>query len=117
MASTQSTADYLVDQFADAGTVTSRKMFGEYALYLNGKVIGFICDDALFIKPTDAGRAFIGDVEESPPYPGATMYFLIDESHWDDRAWLTELALRTWEELPAKPNRRKETSARKRRSL
>ncbi len=100
MASTQSTVDFLVDQLADAGTVTTRRMFGEYALYLNGKVIALICDDALFFKPTEAGREFMGEVEEAPPYPGAKMYFLIDEARWDDRGWMTELAMRTWEALP-----------------
>lgn len=52
MASTQRTVDYLLEQLAGAGDVSTRKMFGEYALYCEGKVVAFICDDRLFIKPT-----------------------------------------------------------------
>jgi TfoX/Sxy family transcriptional regulator of competence genes len=34
-------------------------MFGEYGLYSSGKMVALVCDDALYVKPTAAGRAFI----------------------------------------------------------
>ena len=37
MASKQSTVDFLLDQFAGAGAVSAKKMFGEYGVYLDGK--------------------------------------------------------------------------------
>jgi TfoX/Sxy family transcriptional regulator of competence genes len=74
-------------------------MFGEYALYSDGKVVALICDNQLFVKPTESGRALIGDVKEAPPYPGAKMYFLIEEKV-DDREWLSELIRITTKELP-----------------
>ena len=80
-------------------------MFGEYALYSNDKVVGLICDNQLFIKPTVAGRSFIGDVVEAPPYPGAKNSFLISDEI-DDSEWLTELVRLTEAELP-KPKPRK----------
>ncbi|MCQ1549744.1 MAG: hypothetical protein NOF05_13210 [Candidatus Accumulibacter phosphatis] len=46
-------------------------MFGEYALYLNTKVVAFVCDNKLFLKPTDAGRAVLGAPVEAPAYPGS----------------------------------------------
>lgn len=60
MASQQKTVDYLMEQSAEAGTITSKKMFGEFALYCDTKVVAFVCDDQLFIKPTEAGRDFLG---------------------------------------------------------
>src|ERR1041384_4693516 len=45
-------------------------MFGEYALYMDGKVVALVCDDQLFLKPTPEGKAFLGPVPEAPPYPG-----------------------------------------------
>ena len=63
----------------NAGLITYRKMFGEYGLYSNGKIVALICDNQLFVKPTQSGRDFIGDVDEAPPYPGARDYFLIDD--------------------------------------
>lgn len=51
--------------------LTSRKMFGEYALYLDGKTVAFVCDDTLFIKPTAGALALLPDTERSPAYPGS----------------------------------------------
>jgi TfoX/Sxy family transcriptional regulator of competence genes len=100
MASKQSTIDFLLDQLSSLGDVSARKMFGEYALYCNGKVVALVCDDNLYVKPTNAGREFITDLEEAPPYPGAKHYFLISADFWDDKEWLQELIVKTAEELP-----------------
>jgi TfoX/Sxy family transcriptional regulator of competence genes len=108
MATKQSTADYLVDQLSGAGAIRSRKMFGEYALYCDEKVIALLCDDQLFVKPTDAGRALIGEPEEAPPYPGAKPHFLIPEERWEEREWLSSLVAATAESLP-KPKKKKST--------
>lgn len=99
MATNKEFVDFIVEQIENAGTITYKKMFGEYALYSDGKVVALICDNQLFIKPTEAGRAFIGDVKEAPPYPGAKMSFLIEEKV-DDREWISELIRITSRELP-----------------
>ncbi|HEU5223541.1 MAG TPA: TfoX/Sxy family protein [Candidatus Lumbricidophila sp.] len=100
MSTRAETAEFLVDQLSGAGAIHSTKMFGEYAVYCDGKVIAFICDDQLFIKPTAAGREFAPECEDAPPYPGAKLYLLVDPAKWDDRDWLTELVTRTYAELP-----------------
>ena len=107
MATRQSTADYLTDQMSAAGTIRSRKMFGEYAVYCDEKVVALICDDRLFVKPTSGGKALIGTPVEGPPYPGAKLHFLIDEEQWEDREWLSALIAKTAEELPEKKAKRK----------
>lgn len=60
MASQQSTVDFILEQIAAAGSVSAKKMFGEYGIYCDGKMVALVCDDQLFIKPTLAGKAFIG---------------------------------------------------------
>jgi TfoX/Sxy family transcriptional regulator of competence genes len=100
MATQQATIDFLLEQISLPGTIRTRKMFGEYALYYNDKVVAFICDDKLYIKPTPAGRKFIGQVEEAPAYPGSKMYFYISGDQWENREWLSELIEKTAEELP-----------------
>jgi TfoX/Sxy family transcriptional regulator of competence genes len=50
--------------------LTSRKMFGEYALYLGEKVVALVCDDTLFIKPTVGALAMVLDPELAPAYAG-----------------------------------------------
>ena len=92
--------EYVANQVADAGQVSFRKMFGEYAVYCDGKVVALVCDDRLYVKQTAGGRAFIGEPAEAPPYPGAKLSFLI-EDRLDDRVWMTELIRVTAGELPA----------------
>lgn len=110
MASNQDFVDYILDQIEDAGQITARKMFGEYGIYSDGKIFALVCDNKLFIKPTEAGRSFITDVVEAPPYPGAKNSFLIEEK-LDDRKWLSELVRITVKELPEpkpkKPRKKK----------
>lgn len=108
MATQQSTVDFIESQVTDAGVVRSRKMFGEYALYCNEKVVALICDDKFFLKPTEQGRGFLGSIEEAPPYPGSKPFFLIEEARWDDRQWMTELVRITAAALPMpKPKKKK----------
>ena len=58
MASDKSFIEFIVDQMGDAGFISHKKMFGEYAIYCDGKVVALVCDNQLFIKPTDGGRAY-----------------------------------------------------------
>ena len=107
MASDQTFVDFIVDQIENAGEISAKKMFGEYALYSGEKMFALICDNKLFIKPTQAGRALIGDVVEAPPYPGAKPSFLIEEKV-EDRTWLSELVRISVAELPLpKPKKKK----------
>ena len=107
MASDQAFVDFIVDQLEEAGEITSRKMFGEYGVYCDGKIFALICDNKLFVKPTEAGKAFMGKVVEAPPYPGAKLYFLIEDKV-EDRDWLCQLVRVTVAELPEpKPKKKK----------
>jgi len=59
MSTTQSIIDFLLDQLADCGAVTARKMFGEYCLYDAGRPVGLVCDNQLFLKNTVQGRGLM----------------------------------------------------------
>lgn len=100
MASKQSTADFITDQISSAGSVSAKKMFGEYGIYCDGKLVALVCDDRLFIKQTPEGRAYLGECEEAPPYPGAKPCFVIPGDQWDDREWLSRLISITAAQLP-----------------
>lgn len=107
MASDINFVEFIVDQIGDIGSIRYRKMFGEYAIYCNEKVVALVCNDQLFVKPTKAGRSFIGSVVEVPAYSGAKPSFLI-EDQLEDREWLSELITITEEELPKpKPKKKK----------
>lgn len=107
MASDLEFMEFLADQMAGAGEISYRKMFGEYAVYLDGKVVALVCDNQLFVKPTAAGRAYIGAPVEAPAYPGAKNSFLIEDA-FEDREWISELIRITARDLPApKPKKPK----------
>ena len=52
-------------------------MFGRRTLYSQDKVVALICDNQLFAKSTEAGRAYIGDVTEASAYEGSKNFFLV----------------------------------------
>ncbi len=107
MATDQEFVDFLADQMEGAGDISFKKMFGEYALYCDGKVVALVCDNQLFVKPTPGGRAHIGDPVEAPPYPGAKPHFLIEDA-FEDREWIAALIRLTARELPPpKPKAKK----------
>lgn len=110
MGTSADTITYLLEQLAGVGGVTARKMFGEYALYCDGKVVALVCDEQLFLKITDGGTAFAGGVEEGIPYPGAKPWNLIDGDRWEDGEWLSALIKITASELPM-PKKKRPRSA------
>ena len=110
MASDLTFVEFVTDQIDGTCDMSYRKMFGGITLYSKGKVVALVCDDQLFVKPTDAGRSFIGEVVEAPPYSGAKLAFLIQDKI-EDGEWLTRLIALTEEELP-EPKPKKKTSKR-----
>ena len=56
-----------------------RAMFGEYALYADGKVVGLICNDQLYVKilPESAELENICDKDEA--YPGSKKFYVVEE--------------------------------------
>jgi TfoX/Sxy family transcriptional regulator of competence genes len=111
MTSDQGFVEYVCDQIAAAGRVSFRKMFGEYVIYCDERVVALVCDDRLFVKPTPGGRAFIGEPVEAPAYTGAKLSFLIEDA-LDDREWITGLIRVTASELPL-PRPKKPRAAKK----
>ncbi len=99
MASDIDFVEFVTDQIHDECEMSFRKMFGGITLYSKGKVVGLICDNQLFIKPTNAGKEYIGDFVEAPAYTGAKPSLLIQDQI-ENAEWLTKLILITEKELP-----------------
>ena len=93
--------DYLLDQLSDSRQVSARKMFGEYCLYYAGRPVGLVCDEQLFLKPSEAGLRLMKDAAQGAPFPGARPHLLIYADHWEDRPWLNQLVRATFDSLPA----------------
>lgn len=111
MASDLEYVEFITEQIDAECEMSFRKMFGEYALYSKSKVVALICDNQLFVKPTNAGKEYMGEFVEAPAYPGAKPSLLI-EDRIDDRQWLSKLILITEKALP-KPKPRAKRKAKK----
>lgn len=106
MASSLDFVEYICGQISEAGNISYRKMFGEYGVYCNGKIIGVICENQFFVKKTASGAAVYTDCEEAEPYKGAKPHFYVDNV--DDRDLMMRFISATYDELPeSKPKKKK----------
>ena len=88
-------------------------MFGEFALYADGKVVALICDNQLYVKISPA-TARLGPVcDQDTPYPGAKPHYLVEEAQLNRLEALPQILLDLAKTLPAKrPARVRKDSAR-----
>lgn len=107
MASDLDFVEYVVEQISDDCGISFKKMFGEYALYSNTKVVALVCDNQLFVKSTNSGKEYMGNFIEAPAYPRAKLSLLVDD-RIEDSEWLSKLIVITERELPMpKPKAKK----------
>ena len=94
---------YIVEQAAKAGEVSAKKMFGDYCLYCNGKVIGLICDDYLYLKPLPQLQPLLHECDQrmQPPYDGAKPHYVISDV--DDRDYVSLLVKTVAESIKNNP--------------
>lgn len=106
MASELSFVEYVAGQAGGAGAISYKKMFGDYGIYCDGKIVGLICDNVLYVKITEDGAAVCPNLEEAPPYDGAKPHFVVEEV--DNSAKLAKFIRATCDALPApKPKKKK----------
>ena len=103
MASSPDFVTHICDQLEGLGTVRSRKMFGEYMVYLNDKPVFILCDDRAMVKVLPCLEELLRDRPTEPPYEGAKPHYLLDP---DDRDTLRKAA-RLAEEVTPLPKKRK----------
>lgn len=110
MATRKDTAAFILEQLGHPDRFSVKPMFGEFALYANGKPVAFICDDQLFVKIMPESAA-LDHCERGHPYPGSKDYYLVPEHVIVGERKLAGVLLRMGEVLPlpkAKKKRRKD---------
>lgn len=105
MASHPDFVAYVVEQMRGAGSIRTRKMFGEYGLFCDGTFFGVICDDQLFIKLTPQGEAAFPGLPKAPSHEGASDSFVIEDV--DEPAIAVELTRITCEALRKEASRKR----------
>ena len=97
--------EYVREVFSAAGDVVIRSMMGGYLVYFNGKLIGDICANELFLKRTPTSDRLLADSELRYPYEESrTLMHVFDR--FEDAALIRELLTGMYDELPA-PKKKK----------
>lgn len=99
MSTELSFVEYVIEQSGLDDRITFKRMFGEYGIYIDGKVVAFACDNSLFVKAANATAELTASLPRRPPYPGAKPYPVADEL-LDDSDQLQALLLATANAMP-----------------
>lgn len=78
MATGESFLHYVLDNIPDRWAVRSRKMFGEYMIYLNDKPVLLICDNTVFAKKLPELEDLCAGCPEGLPYEGTKVHWVLD---------------------------------------
>lgn len=93
--------EYVREALSAAGDIVIKSMMGGYLVYLNGKLIGDICDNELFLKRTPTSDRMLAESELRYPYEGSKTLMHVFDS-FDDKALILELLNGMYAELPDK---------------
>ena len=93
--------EYVREALSAAGDSVIKSMMGGYLVYLNGKLIGDICDNELFLKRTPTSDRMLAESELRYPYEGSKTLMHVFDS-FDDKALILELLNSMYAELPDK---------------
>ena len=97
--------EYVRESFSVAGGIVIKSMMGGFLVYLNGKLIGDICDKELFIKRTPTSDRLLADSELRYPYEGSkTLMHVFDR--FEDTDLIAELLKGMYAELPEKKHKK-----------
>ncbi len=102
MATQRATVEFLLKRLNDPKAFTARAMFGEYALYADGKVVALICDDTLYVKILPQSSELAETCEQASPYPGAKPHYVVSEDQLSEAPRLATILKEIARVLPAK---------------
>lgn len=78
MACSTAFIEFVCDALAPLGEVRSRKMMGDYVIYVNEKCVITACDNMAFVKTFPCIAELMADAEKGCPYAGAKESYILD---------------------------------------
>ena len=102
MSTQKETIEFILDKLGHRDRFSTRAMFGEYALYCDGKVVALVCDDQLFVKILPASQELEALCEKGEPYPKAKLYYAVEEEQLSKIESLPAILLDIAKSLPTK---------------
>ena len=102
MATQKETIEFILGKLRDRSRFSARAMFGEYALYADGKVVALVCDDLLYVKILSASQGLERECEKGEPYPGAKSHYIVEEGQLSTMESLPAIFCAVAESIPEK---------------
>ncbi len=100
MSTRKETVKFILDKLGNPGKFSTRAMFGEYALYADGKVVGLICNDQLYVKILPESAELEGVCDKDEAYPGSKKFYVVEEGMLSTLRHLPEILLDIAKVLP-----------------
>ena len=83
MATSSEYIEFVCEKIKDFGAVRSRKMFGEYMVYINDKPIFTVCDNTVYVKKLSQIENLMCAADCGYPYDGAKECYILDVENTD----------------------------------
>jgi TfoX/Sxy family transcriptional regulator of competence genes len=103
------TVEFILEKLGNSELFDVRAMFGEYALYADGKVVALVCNDQLYVKIVPASYELEDVCEKDTPFSGAKLHYLVEEFQLSQIQNLSEILSSIAQSLPAKKSKSKKT--------
>ena len=93
MASSTEYIDFVCSQLDGVGVIRTRRMFGDWCIYVDEKAVMLVCDEICYVKKHAAIETLMATAECGYPYDGAKEHYILDIEHADKaRAVIKTLA-------------------------
>lgn len=96
--------DFVCNCLQPLGEVSSRKMMGDYIIFVNGKCVITACNNIAYVKKLPCIAPMMADAETGCPYSGAKEAYILD---FIDRQKTLKIVETLWENLPFPKARKK----------
>ena len=102
MSTQKETIGFILEKLGHPKRFSARAMFGEYALYADGKVVALVCDDQLYVKVVPASQKLEKMCDKDAPYPGAKPHYVVEEGQLSTIDELPKILIAIAKSIPAK---------------
>lgn len=107
MATTQEYVDFVCEQLRGDWNLRSKKMFGEFMVYVNDKPVVLVADNTVFVKQHECIEGLMSGAQKGRPYESAKEHYILDV---EDRA-LARRVITELEQVTPLPKPRKKKKA------
>lgn len=108
MACTTDYIEFVCSQLNGVGIIRSKKMFGDWLIYIDEKPVILACDNICYVKELPVIAELMTGADTGFPYDGAKEHYILDIEHRDKAIEIIETL------LPAIPYPKKKKKKKKR---